>query len=124
MIIIGNTLLSEEIYTGQFVCDLQVCKGGCCVEGDAGAPLLEEETRILQQIYAVVRPLMIPGGIETIEQEGPWVRDAQGEFTTPLVSGGPCAYVFYDSGGIARCAIEKAWEEGLIAFRKPISCHL
>lgn len=124
MIILGNTLLSDEIYLEQFVCRLDACKGGCCVEGDAGAPLEEQETIILQQIYPTVKPFMIPEGIKTVEQEGTWVRDFQGEQTTPLVKGGPCAYVFYDERDIAKCAIERAFEEGLIDFKKPVSCHL
>jgi hypothetical protein len=124
MIIIGNTLLSDEIYLEQFVCDLDVCKGGCCVEGDAGAPLTEEETLVLQEIYATVKPYMIEKGIATVEQDGAWVKDIQGEMTTPLVEGGQCAYVFFDEKGIAKCAIEKAWEEGRVSFQKPVSCHL
>lgn len=124
MIIIGNTLLSEEIYLEHFVCDLPVCKGGCCVEGDAGAPLEEHETLILQEIFSLVKPFMMPEGIATVEEYGTWVKDFHGEPSTPLVNGKQCAYVFFDTDGTARCAIEKAGEEGVIGFRKPISCHL
>lgn len=124
MIIIGNTLLSDELYLERFVCDLPVCKGGCCVEGEAGAPLEEQETLILQEIFAKVRPLMIEEGVRTILEDGTWVRDQHDEPVTPLVNGAQCAYVYYDDDGTAKCAIEKAYNEGLIAFRKPISCHL
>jgi hypothetical protein len=124
MIIIGNTLLSDELFLDRFVCDLPVCKGGCCVEGEAGAPLEEQETLILQDIFSKVRPLMIEGGIRTVLDQGAWVWDQHDEPVTPLVNGAQCAYVYYDNDGTAKCAIEKAYNEGMIAFRKPISCHL
>ncbi len=124
MIILGNTILSDEVYLEQFVCNLQVCKGACCVEGDSGAPLEEAETLKLEEIYPKVKPYMLPSGIEAVNTQGTWVRDFQEEMTTPLVKGGQCAYVFFDGQNIARCAIEKANELGLIDFQKPVSCHL
>ncbi len=124
MIILGQTLLSDELYEERFVCDLPVCKGGCCVEGDAGAPLEEEETRILAEIAGRVAPFMIADGLAAVSEQGYWVKDKEGELTTPLVDGKQCAYVFYDADGIAKCAIERAYEEGLIDFQKPVSCHL
>lgn len=124
MIILGQTLLSDELYEEQFVCDLIKCKGGCCVHGDAGAPLTEEETVILAEIAGEVAPFMIPEGIETVNSQGFWVKDTDGDLTTPLVDGKQCAYVYYDADGIAKCAIERAFEEGVIDFQKPVSCHL
>ncbi len=124
MIILDKALLSDELYTEQFVCDLDVCKGGCCVEGDAGAPLTEEETFILEEISGKVAPFMAPEGIATVGEEGYWVKDFEEDLTTPLVEGKQCAYVYFDKNGIAKCAIEGAWEEGLTDFQKPISCHL
>ena len=116
-------MLSDELYTEKFLCDLPVCHGGCCIEGDAGAPLDEHETIVLQEIFSKVRPLMIPEGIQTVEEEGAWVHDMHGEPVTPLVKGKQCAYVYYE-GAVAKCAIEKAFASGIIDFRKPISCHL
>lgn len=124
MIILGDCILSDELYEEQFVCDLPVCKGGCCVEGDAGAPLTGEETLILARIASQLIPYMIPEGLAAIDKQGYWVQDEEGELTTPLVEGRQCAYVFFDDAGIAKCAIEKAWEQGLVDFQKPISCHL
>jgi hypothetical protein len=124
MIIIGETLLSDEIYLEQFVCDLGKCKGACCVEGDAGAPLSEEEKLILEKISDKVKPYMIEKGIEAIDREGSWVTDKQGEPVTTLIDGGPCAYVYFDDEGVAKCAIETAFYNGNIDFLKPISCHL
>lgn len=124
MIIIGKTLLSDEIYLEQFACNLSVCKGACCVEGDAGAPLDENEILILEQAYPAVKQFMIENGIAAVEKGGLYVKDMHGELTTPLVDGGHCAYVFFDEEGIAKCAFEKAFEQGLINFRKPVSCNL
>ncbi len=124
MIILGDCILSDELYEERFVCDLPVCRGGCCVEGDAGAPLLEDEVAVMESIAGRVVPFMIPEGIAAVNEQGYWVKDDDNELTTPLVGGKQCAYVFYDGAGVARCAIERAYEEGLIAFQKPISCHL
>jgi hypothetical protein len=124
MIIIDDTLISDEIYTESFVCDLPVCNGGCCVHGDAGAPLEKDETKTLDHIYEKVKPYLRPKGIEAIEKLGGWVKDIDGEFTTPLINKQECAYVFFDENNIAKCAIEKAWEEKQIEFKKPVSCHL
>jgi len=124
MIIIGKTLISDEIYTEHFVCDLKACKGACCVEGDAGAPLTREETQILEKIFPFVKPYLSDKSIREMMKEGFWEMGIDGEPVTPLVDGAQCAYVFYDEEGVARCAIEKVWEEGLIDFQKPLSCHL
>lgn len=125
MIIIGNTLLSDEIVQEYFSCDLAICRGGCCVHGDAGAPLEEAETVLLQELQGVIKPFMEDVGLRAVQSQGAWVRDFQGELTTPLAAGGPCAYARFDREGVARCAIEKAWEAGLTAaFKKPLSCHL
>ncbi len=124
MIILGNCILSDALYEERFVCDLPLCRGGCCVEGDAGAPLTGEETAVLEKIAGRVALFMIPEGIAAVNEQGFWVTDDDRELTTPLVGGKQCAYVFYDDSGIAKCAIERAYEEGLIDFPKPISCHL
>jgi hypothetical protein len=124
MIIIDDTLISDEIYTESFVCDLSACSGGCCVHGDAGAPLEKSEIKILADIFSVVKPYMRAEGIQAVEQGGTHLEDAAGDLTTPLVNGQECAYVFFDEKIIAKCAIEKAWEEGKTDFKKPISCHL
>lgn len=123
MIIIDDTLISDEIYTEMFVCDLPVCHGGCCVHGDAGAPLEKKETGILEEIFHGVKPYMRQDGINAIKKHGKYVTDIDGEFTTPLINKQECAYVFFEDG-IAKCAIERAWEQKKIDFQKPVSCHL
>ncbi|MFW5792767.1 MAG: DUF3109 family protein [Bacteroidota bacterium] len=124
MIIIGNTLISEEIYTEHFICDIQKCKGECCVEGDAGAPLTKDESKILDKIFDTVKHYMRQEGIDEVKQHGKYCINANKEITTPLVNNKECAYVIFDKDNIAHCAIEKAYEDGLINFQKPISCHL
>ena len=124
MIEINDTLISDELLETRFVCDLTICKGACCVEGDSGAPLEEEELGILDDIYLEVKPYMVPAGIEEIEKQGKYVIDSDGDFVTPLVNNRECAYVFYDDKGVTKCAIEKAYEDGKVSFKKPISCHL
>ena len=121
---IGDTLISEEILSEEFVCNLSKCKGICCVEGDSGAPLNEDELPILDDIYEDIKPYLRPEGIAAIEKSGKYERDSDGEWVTPLVNGAECAYVIFDENGITKCGIEKAWEDGVVDYKKPISCHL
>ena len=124
MIAIDNVLLSDEIVQEQFVCDLEKCKGGCCVDGDCGAPLTDEETAIIADIYPKIKSSLSPEYIAEIERQGTHVTDDQYGPVTPTVNGGICVYGITDELGIVKCGIEKAWKEGKIKFRKPISCHL
>ena len=125
MIQIDDKLISEELFSEEFVCNLSKCKGECCVEGDAGAPLDKSETKILEDIYEKVKPYLTEEGIKAIEEQGTWAIDPyDGDYVTPLVNGRECAYVTFDERGITKCAIEKAYEEGKVDWQKPISCHL
>jgi len=121
---LGKTIVSEEIIERDFVCNLSACKGACCVEGDAGAPLTEEEVDILRDIYPKVKPFLREEGIAAIEKQGTHIETALGELETPLVDGNECAYVTFDEKGIAGCGIENAYNDRKIDFQKPISCHL
>ena len=124
MIAINNTIISEDLLKKKFICDLNACKGACCVEGDSGAPLEEEEISILDDIFEDVKPYMNEAGIKAVEEQGKFIIDSEGDFVTPLVKGKECAYVTFNKSGIAQCAIEKAYEEGKVDFKKPVSCHL
>ena len=123
MIEIDDKIVSADLLRECFACDIAQCKGICCVEGNAGAPLEAEEVGILEREYAAYKPYMTPEGIEAVERQGFMVIDEDGDLTTPLVGDAECAYT-YSENGITLCAIEKAWLEGKTAFRKPISCHL
>lgn len=120
---IGKTIVSEDVLEKEFVCNLSACKGECCIDGDAGAPVEEGEVDILNKIYEHVKPFLRPEGVDAIERQGTSIIGEDGEFETPLIEGGECAYVIYEND-MALCGIEKAYIEGLIDWKKPISCHL
>jgi hypothetical protein len=124
LIEINDKIVSTELFDKNFVCDLNACKGACCIEGDAGAPLTLEEVDILEEIFDEVKPYMRPEGIAEVEKNGVFYMDSENEPVTSLINGGECAFVYFDDKGIAKCAIEKAHKEGKIDFKKPISCHL
>jgi hypothetical protein len=125
MIAIDKTLVSEDLLERRFVCDLNACKGACCVAGDSGAPLDKEELPLLESVLDAVKPYMVKKGVKAIEKHGSYVVDGDGDYTTTLVSpGAECAFVYFDENKIAKCAIEKAYIEGKISWHKPISCHL
>ncbi len=126
MIIVQDKLISDDIVSEHFLCDLNACKGACCWEGDLGAPLEKAELATLIRIYPEVKPFLTPEGQAVIEKEGAYLvlDEADGDYATPLVNNGPCAYMTYDPNGIAQCGIEQAWKAGATDFRKPISCHL
>ena len=125
MLAIGKTLVSEDIIEKKFVCDLNRCKGACCVAGDAGAPLEKSELRKLKANFEKIKSYLSEAGRVAIGKKGLYKKEINGEFTTPLVDKSfECAYAYFDEQGIAKCAIEKAFLDGKVSFRKPISCHL
>jgi hypothetical protein len=124
VIAIDNILVSDEVVEKQFVCDLNKCKGGCCVDGDTGAPITQEEANIIEDIYPEIKHLLSPNAIALIEDEGTHTFDDEYGLVTPSLNGGICAYGYYDELGIVKCAIEHVYKEGKIDFKKPISCHL
>ena len=111
---LGKTIVSEDILEKDFVCNLSKCKGACCVQGEAGAPLEKEEVEILKEIYPKVKPLLRKEGIEAIETQGTSVVSDFGELETPLVNDEECAYVIFDEHNIAKCGIEEAYNQGLV----------
>lgn len=123
MIQIEDTLVSFDIFEKKFCCDLASCRGACCVEGDAGAPLKQEESEQIARNYEGIRPFMRPEGQEAVREQGFAVLDGDGDLGTPLIQNRDCAYSIHENG-ICLCAIEKAWSAGQSAFRKPVSCSL
>lgn len=124
MIQIDDVLVSDDLFSERFLCDLAACKGACCVEGESGAPLEVDEIGILEDNLEEIRPFMRPEGIEAVEKNGVFTVDDDGDFVTPLVDGRECAFVHFDKAGIAKCAVETAYRAGKTDFIKPISCHL
>jgi hypothetical protein len=123
MIQIGDIVVSKELFDKRFICDLPRCEGNCCVYGDSGAPLTDEEVRFLESHLGKIRPFMRAEGQKAVADQGAWVMDNDGDHVTPLVDGEECAYALFEEN-IARCAIERASEAGAIHFQKPESCHL
>lgn len=124
MIKIGDVLVSDDIKQVEFVCHLEKCKGACCVEGDLGAPLEEDELAQMKAIQKKVKPYLMPAGVKALEEQGAYILDEDGEYSTPTIGGRECAYAIYDTQGVLKCGIEQAYLDGKIKFRKPISCHL
>jgi hypothetical protein len=121
---IGDKIVSSEIFERKFVCDLNACKGACCIHGDAGAPLKLEEIGLLEDSLEEIKPYMRPEGVKAVEEQGVFYMDEENEPVTTLVNGGECAFVFFDEKGITKCAVEQAYRAGKTTFIKPISCHL
>ena len=124
MVAIDNILVSDPVLEEQFVCDLQACKGACCEDGDAGAPLEKDELQILNQIYEKVKPFLTKEGIEAISQQGKYQYDQEFGWVTPTIEGKMCAYGHRDARGVITCGIEQSFQAGVQSWRKPISCHL
>lgn len=123
MVKIDHVFLSDAIINADFCCNLSFCKGWCCVNGDLGAPLLEDEVGKIEENWEAIKPYMCTEGIEVVKANGFFCHDETGNLVTPLVKGSGCAFVVFQDG-VALCAIEKAFREGKTDFRKPISCYL
>jgi hypothetical protein len=124
MIIIDNVIISEELISEKFVCALDKCKGGCCVDGDAGAPLNEEELSELEDVFPIVKKYLSKEAIAEIEKVGIYTHDDEFHWVTPVIDGGICVYGYKDEKGIVKCSIEKAYLNKEVEWQKPISCHL
>lgn len=124
MIAIDNKLISESIIEAQFVCDLNKCKGACCEDGDAGAPLLISEKKNIDDSLSAVLPYLSAEGLERIKEVGSYQWDDEFGWVTPTVDEGICAYGLKDKWGIIQCGFEKAFNDGKTSWKKPISCHL
>ena len=124
MLQIKDTLVSLDLIERFFHCDLDVCLGNCCIEGDAGAPLTEEEARKIRSILPEVWPYLTPAGKRVLEEEGESYIDEEGDLVTSLIDGRACAFTYFGTGGKCLCALEKAFLDGKTDFRKPSSCAL
>ena len=124
MIAIDNVLISDDVIEAKFVCDLHKCKGGCCEDGDAGAPLEKDEMKIIDQNFDAIKPYLTREGLAEINKTGKYLYDREFGWVTPTVNGKICAYGFRDKQGIIKCGIEQAYYDGKLGWKKPISCHL
>ena len=119
-----GVLIDSDVLEEQFVCDLSKCKGACCIEGDLGAPLEQNELKKLEEVYDRVEPYLMESGKEAIKEQGCYIKDWEDDFSTPTIEGKECAYVFYDFNGHLKCGIEQAFLDGKIDYRKPTSCAM
>lgn len=126
MIVIDNILISEDVVEKRFVCDLGKCKGGCCEDGDAGAPLEKKELSLVTKYFDKVKPYLTPESIAEIEKKGFYQRDEEFEWVTPTLPSDNeiCVYAIREKDGMIKCAFEQAYYDGHIPWKKPISCHL
>jgi hypothetical protein len=124
MIIIDNVMVSAALIKEQFVCALDKCKGACCVDGDAGAPLNEDELEKLDEVYPTIEKYLTQEAKARIKEVGLYQQDEDFDWVTPDIDGGVCVYGITDEQGVVKCAIEKAYQAGEVAWPKPISCHL
>jgi len=124
MLQIDDTIISLDLLDELFVCDLATCKGSCCIEGDDGAPLEEDEVKIIENILPIIWDDLTEKSKEVIRNQGVSYIDEDGEPVTSIVNGDECVFTYTDEKGQCKCAIEKAYREGKTDFYKPISCHL
>lgn len=126
MIAVDNVLISDAIAQEQFVCDLSKCKGGCCEEGDAGAPLEESELELMVDLYEKIKPYLTEASIAEIEKKGKYVYHREFGWVTPTLGNDNeiCVYGTRDENGTIKCAFEQAYYDGVIGWKKPISCHM
>jgi hypothetical protein len=124
MLEIQNTLVTLDLIEEFFCCDLEKCKGECCIEGDAGAPVTEDEVEKIKESLSAIEADMLPRAIEEVKANGVAYVDEEGDLVTTILDGRNCAFTCYAPGGICLCALEKAWREGRTAWKKPASCSL
>ncbi len=126
LIIIDNILVSDDVIEKKFVCDIGKCKGGCCEDGDAGAPLGEDELKTVEEVYEKVKPYLTDEAIKEIEKKGRYVYNDEFGWVTPTIGSdkGICVYGMRGKDGIIKCAFEQAYNDGAISWKKPVSCHL
>jgi hypothetical protein len=126
LVVIDNILISDDVIEKKFVCDLGKCKGGCCEVGDAGAPLTDEELTTVTEVFEKVKPYLTPASIQEIEKKGKYVHNPEFGWVTPTLGSDKeiCVYGVRDEKGIIKCAFEQAYNDDVISWKKPISCHL
>lgn len=124
MLQIQDKLVSLDVAERYFCCDLEKCLGECCIEGDAGAPITEDELQKLKELTPVVWPYLLPAAQKRIDEAGVGYIDEEGDLVTQIVDGRNCVFTTYGPGGMCLCALEKAYREGKTNWRKPASCAL
>lgn len=120
---VGNVLVSPDIFTEKFCCDLDACKGQCCVEGDAGAPVTMDEIAEIENVLDNVWDEMSASAQSVVDKQGVAYTDSEGDLVTSIVHGKDCVFTCYEKD-TCLCSLEKAFRQGRTKFVKPISCAL
>jgi hypothetical protein len=124
MIILGNTLISEDVFEKEFICNLNACKGSCCIEGDAGAPVSADEKLAIEKNFELIMPYLSEQSLHEMERIGAFEKDEDNEWQTTCLQSGECNFVKRDATGLLSCGIEQSYLAGQSTIRKPISCYL
>jgi hypothetical protein len=124
MILLENTIVSEDILEKNFICNLAACKGACCIEGDSGAPITQDELEILESELENIKPYLTAVSLEAIKTQNFWEKDTDGDLVTTCLPTGECNFSLRDEAGILKCGIEQAYRDGKASIQKPLSCHL
>ena len=124
MIILGNTLISEDVFEKEFICNLNACKGSCCIEGDAGAPVSADEKLAIEANFELIKPYLSEQSLHEMERIGAFEKDEDNEWQTTCLQSGECNFVKRDATGLLSCGIEQSYLAGQSTIRKPISCYL
>jgi hypothetical protein len=124
MILLENTIVSEDILEKNFICNLSACKGACCIEGDSGAPITQDELEILEAELENIKPYLIAVSLEAIKTQNFWEKDTDGDLVTTCLPTGECNFSMRDEAGMLKCGIEQAYRDGKASIQKPLSCHL
>lgn len=124
MILLENTIVSEDILEKNFICNLAACKGACCIEGDSGAPITQDELEILEAELENIKPYLTAVSLEAIKTQNFWEKDSDGDLVTTCLPTGECNFSLRDEAGMLKCGIEQAYRDGKTSIQKPLSCHL
>lgn len=124
MILLENTIVSEDILEKNFICNLSACKGACCIEGDSGAPITQDELEILEAELQNIKPYLTSVSLSAIKTQNFWEKDTDGDLVTTCLPTGECNFSLRDEAGMLKCGIEQAYRDGKASIQKPLSCHL
>ena len=124
MVQVGEAIVSFDVLKEPFCCDLNCCKGVCCIEGDAGAPVTIDEVAAIENLLPEIEQHLSPEAKDVISKQGVAYTDASGDLVTSIVNGKDCVFTCHDGNGCCHCATEKAFHDGKVSFMKPVSCHL
>lgn len=124
MILLEKTIVSEDILEKNFICNLSACKGACCIEGDSGAPITQDELEILEAELENIKPYLTAVSLEAIKTQNFWEKDTDGDLVTTCLPTGECNFSLRNEAGMLKCGIEQAYRDGKTSIQKPLSCHL